>query len=139
MYRFAYDSNQLALLGIQVGPPATAQDYGRTVASIEELVRDANMRAGIAAMLIIVKNDDVPDPTWRKRFAEAECQAKRLCRALVTQDPVMLGVGTAIAWVGPQTGIERAAFASIDEAAIWIESRCGRGMPVFSRLLGQVS
>jgi hypothetical protein len=139
MYRFAYDSNQLALLGIHAGPPATARDYGRTVASIEDLVRDANARARIASMLIIVRNDDVPDPTWRKRFAEAECKAKRLCRALVTQDPVMIGVSTAVAWVGPQTGIERAAFASIDEAVVWIERCCGRAMPVFSRLLAQGS
>lgn len=135
MYAFRYDADELALVGLHAGPPATPSDFERAVESIERLAQDANEQEGIATMIVVVECDDVPDPTWRKRIAAAEGKPYRMCRSLVTRDAVIRGVGTAIAWMGPQTGIERTSHLSFDEAVAWIESRVERPMHVFPHLL----
>jgi hypothetical protein len=89
-------------------------------------------------MVVVVATDDVPDANWRKRIAEAEGKAQRMCRALVAQNAQTLGVGTAIAWLGPQAGVERSSYQSFEQAVAWIESRLGRSVPVFPGLLGRV-
>lgn len=138
MYTFRYDAGELALVGLHAGAAETAEDYGAAVASIERLAHDTNRRDGIAAMVVVVESDDAPDATWRKRIAAAESKAKRMCRALVTSNAVMLGVGAAIGWMEPQSGIERASYASFEEAVAWIEARLERPMPVLPRLLAEL-
>ncbi len=105
------------------GPTNSDADFERYVASIRELESVITPTTAGTGLMLVERENPVPNATWRRRIAEASANVGVGCMyALVCESIAVRGVATAINWLRPPK-YEFRAFAALDEAYGWLGGR----------------
>ncbi len=131
MYARAYDPAFAVLVSLFGGPTNTEQDYARFIEAVKEVDRRA-FEAKIArpvAITVVDPGNPLPDAGTRKRIAEGTARLlTRPAYCLVSENPLVRGVLTAVHWVRPPA-YDFATVASWSDALRWVAEARAAALP----------
>ena len=84
----------------------------------------------LAILIIQEVGVPAPDAKWRRKIAAltATTDFQTICCAIVTRNPLIRGVVTALNWMRKRKYQEE-IFAESDSGLMWLEQKCARPLP----------
>lgn len=140
MFRTAFDPATVLRVS-RVGPPSSRTDFDEISRCIEASDRETTRASRPPVHILIVEGAVETNASDRKRFAQVamNLKAPRLVFALVTTSLIHRGTLRAITWLAPPpSGHSVSAFASLDEARVWIASEIKDDLPSLPLLATRV-
>lgn len=136
MFTFSTHPELGLLVGVYSGSSNTPEDHETSLQEMKKLLQSRKEHPdGVASILVVDPENPRPDATQRKKIAEVRATeiVPKFFTAVVTQSLTVRGVITVLEWISPAPPhYETAAFASVEEAAAWIEQRRGVKLPLVS-------
>ena len=138
MYTVGYDESALVLVAIRSPGDCDNGEYLELMAALQRLADEANARGAVGRYLILIKEGSVPPSAWERMSAATLVGQKADLRlALVTRSPAFRSVLTALGRAVPEFGARSASFATVEEAATWLQKTSGQDSGAVRRLLAQ--
>jgi len=139
MYTVGYDETAVALVAIRAPGGDNAEEFPELMSALERLADDTNARGVIGRLLLIIKEGTVPPSAWERMSAATLVGHKADIRvAQVTRSPAFRSVMTALGRAVPEFGARSASFATVEEAATWLQKASGQDSGALRRLLASV-
>ena len=137
MYASANTESGEVIVGVFSGVNEDA-DHARAVASIVAADAAAVERdQPLVCILVAQRDTESPPAIWRKRMADANrnMQAKQYWFALVSPNPLLRGVLTAINWMSSVPSHHHyKAVGTLDDAVGWVRAETGQTYPMLETL-----
>lgn len=137
MYASASTESGEVIVGV-FGGAHDESDHARAVASI--VAADAGAvecDQALVCILVTQRDTESPPAVWRKRMADANrnMRAREYRFALVSPNPLLRGVLTAINWLSSVPSHHHYnAVATFEEAASWVRAETGQTYPMLEML-----
>jgi hypothetical protein len=139
MYTMGYDETAVALVAIRGPGGDDNEEFLELMSALERLADDANARGVVGRYLLLIKAGTTPPSAWeRMGHATIIGQKADLRLALVTRSPAFRSVLTALGRAVPEFGARSASFATVEEAATWLQKTSSQDSGALRRLLAQV-
>jgi hypothetical protein len=139
MYTVGYDETAVALVAIRSPGGDDEQDFHDQLAAVERLATDAKARGVVGRYLLLIKAGTTPPSAWQ-RLSSAQIigQKADLRMALVTRSPAFRSVLTALGRTVPEFKARSASFATVEEAAVWLQRVSSQDSGAVRKLLASV-
>jgi hypothetical protein len=138
MFSFAVDRAHGNCIWLFSGETNSDDDFARyieTFALVDSVALQHELPAGI---LVVDRENPMPNALWRKRIAEASGSLKsRPLLAFASESPLVRGVLTAINWLRPPP-FEFAVTSTFDDAVHWVEQKRQFPCKVFFPMMAEV-
>lgn len=134
-----YDETAVALVAIRSPGGDDAEDFPELMAAVQRLADEANARGVVGRYLLLIKEGTTPPSAWERMSTATLVGHKADLRlALVTRSPAFRSVLTALGRTVPEFGARSASFATVEEAAAWLQRTSNHDSGALRRLLAQV-
>lgn len=123
MFSYRFDSAHGNCVWLLSGMTNTDDDFARYVDSFAKLDKAALQRKNAAGVLVVDRDNPMPNARWRKRIAEASASLQsRPLVAFASESPLVRGMVTAINWLRPPP-FEFMITSTFDDAVRWFEAK----------------
>jgi hypothetical protein len=139
MYRFEHDPRDHVYAGALSAGGDPNDDFGT---HIEELKKAAAIANGsrLAVVVVMLPGHPVPSAAWRSKVGELMTSGELVADlAVLSSNPVIRGVLTAISWVASGDDVQFRMFGSWEAAEAWLEKRRGGSLGRLAELVKNVS
>jgi hypothetical protein len=142
MFFLTYDAASHVLVGFAAPGARTDADYEGILAAVEKLDRYGKLANRPVAFVLVVELDSArPAAQWRRRLAEQRrvLTSPKVLMAIVSPSTLTRGVMTAMNWVSPPPPhVQMVNYATLEEAAAWIERQQGTPRATVKRMFEEV-
>jgi hypothetical protein len=129
VYRFTFDPEQCLLVCRLSKGGTPEENFGRHLQEMEKANKVATTHKKHLLVMVVMKfGHPVPDATWRAKVgAFLSDHGDNISLAVVSKNPVLRGVLTAVSWV-TKTRIDYKMVGNLNEAGAFLSERGGKAL-----------